>query len=75
MVSICLRYIPALRGVVLSHSNLRFLSKTGAVQGDCPFLVCPIEFDATIWSPRVGMKLSMFAAFCLYNRDLIPSSG
>ncbi|KAG6862220.1 hypothetical protein C0995_002151 [Termitomyces sp. Mi166 len=51
------RYLPALRGVVLSHSNLRFLSKTATIQADCPFLVCPIEFDATIWSPRVGMKL------------------
>ncbi|KAG6896431.1 hypothetical protein C0992_008308 [Termitomyces sp. T32_za158] len=55
--SMVMRYIPALRGVVLSHSNLSFLSKTATVQGDCPFLVCPIEFDATIWSPRVGMKL------------------
>ncbi|KAG6868108.1 hypothetical protein C0993_007518 [Termitomyces sp. T159_Od127] len=55
--SMVMRYIPALRGVVLSHSNLSFLSKTAAIQGDCPFLVCPIEFDATIWSPRVGMQL------------------
>ncbi|KAF5385752.1 hypothetical protein D9615_002481 [Tricholomella constricta] len=55
--SMIMRYIPALRGVVLSHSNLRFLSTTATIQADCPFLVCKIEFDATIWSPHVGMKL------------------
>ncbi|KAG5342924.1 hypothetical protein C0989_005873 [Termitomyces sp. Mn162] len=56
MVSLA-RYIPALRGVVLSHSNLHFPSKIAVIQADCPFLICPIEFDAAIWSPRVGMKL------------------
>ncbi|KAG5642438.1 hypothetical protein DXG03_002784 [Asterophora parasitica] len=57
--SMVMRYIPALRGVVLSHSNLRFLSTTATIKADCPFLVSKIEFDATIWSPRVGMKLGM----------------
>ncbi|KAG6816968.1 hypothetical protein H0H87_001283 [Tephrocybe sp. NHM501043] len=55
--SMVMRYIPALRGVVLSHSNLRFLSKTATIQADCPYLICSIEFDATIWSPQVGMSL------------------
>ncbi|KAG6852231.1 hypothetical protein C0991_001810 [Blastosporella zonata] len=55
--SMVMRYIPALRGVVLSHSNLRFLSKTATIQADSPYLVCSIEFDATVWSPQVGMKL------------------
>ncbi|KAG5650673.1 hypothetical protein H0H81_011408 [Sphagnurus paluster] len=55
--SMVMRYIPALAGVVLSHSNLRFLENTATIQTDCPFLVCKIEFDATVWSPRVGMKL------------------
>ncbi|KAG6813640.1 hypothetical protein H0H92_008877 [Tricholoma furcatifolium] len=53
------RYIPALRGVVLSHSNLHFLSKTATIQADCPFLICPVEFDATIWSPHVVGKISL----------------
>ncbi|KAF7376075.1 DNA-directed RNA polymerase I subunit rpa43 [Mycena sanguinolenta] len=51
------RYIPALRGVVLAHSNLSFLKQTAAITADCPFLVCNIQFDATVWSPHVGMKL------------------
>ncbi|KAJ7925219.1 hypothetical protein B0H13DRAFT_1975542 [Mycena leptocephala] len=55
--SMIMRYIPALRGVVLAHSNLSFLKKTASITADCPFLVCNIQFDATVWSPHVGMKL------------------
>jgi DNA-directed RNA polymerase I subunit RPA43 len=51
------RYIPAFCGVVLSHNNLRFFAKEAAIQADCPHLVCTVGFDATIWSPRIGMKL------------------
>ncbi|KAJ7497214.1 hypothetical protein FB451DRAFT_1210500 [Mycena latifolia] len=56
--SMIMRYIPALRGVVLAHSNLSFLKPTAAITADCPFLVCNIQFDATVWSPRVRMKLA-----------------
>ncbi|KAF8070208.1 hypothetical protein FPV67DRAFT_1006801 [Lyophyllum atratum] len=55
--SMVMRYIPALRGVVLSHSNLRFLSDKAKIKDDSPFLICDVEFDATIWSPHAGMKL------------------
>jgi DNA-directed RNA polymerase I subunit RPA43 len=24
---------------------------------DCPYIVCDVEFDATIWSPHVGLRL------------------
>ncbi|KAL0068710.1 hypothetical protein AAF712_004039 [Marasmius tenuissimus] len=51
------RYIPAFEGVVLSHSNLEFLEQTASIKGDCPFLICKISFDATVWRPRMGMKL------------------
>lgn len=61
------RYIPALRGVVLSHSNLHFLTKAATIQADCPFLVCNIGFDATVWSPHVGMKLGT-------GPNIIPNS-
>jgi DNA-directed RNA polymerase I subunit RPA43 len=27
------------------------------IQYDCPFLVCSIKFDATLWSPRIGETL------------------
>lgn len=57
------RYVPALQGVVLSHSNLRFLNNTATIRGDSPFLVCTVVFDATVWSPRVGIKLCTFL-FC-----------
>ncbi|KAJ7733750.1 hypothetical protein DFH07DRAFT_845309 [Mycena maculata] len=55
--SMIMRYIPALRGVVLAHSNLSFLKPTATITADCPFLVCNIQFDATVWCPRVRMKL------------------
>jgi DNA-directed RNA polymerase I subunit RPA43 len=57
------RYVPALQGVVLSHSNLKFLNNTATIRGDSPFLVCTVVFDATVWSPRVGIKLCTFL-FC-----------
>ncbi|KAJ2918508.1 hypothetical protein MD484_g1881, partial [Candolleomyces efflorescens] len=55
--SLVMRYIPALQGVVLSHSNLAFTSETGNIKGDCPYIVCDIRFDATVWNPHIGMKL------------------
>ncbi|KAG7098880.1 hypothetical protein E1B28_000780 [Marasmius oreades] len=55
--SMIMRYIPAFEGVVLSHSNPRFLEKQASIRADCPFLICKISFDATVWRPRVGMKL------------------
>ena len=59
-----IRYVPALQGVVLSHSNLRFLNNTATIRGDSPFLVCTVIFDVTVWSPCVGIKLCMFLFFC-----------
>ncbi|KAH7888852.1 hypothetical protein F5I97DRAFT_1935292 [Phlebopus sp. FC_14] len=55
--SMVMRYIPSLRGVLLAHSNLQFLSKTASIRGDCPFAICHVSFDATVWSPCVSMKL------------------
>ncbi|KIJ67752.1 hypothetical protein HYDPIDRAFT_165588 [Hydnomerulius pinastri MD-312] len=55
--SMVMRYIPSLRGVLLAHSNLRFLSQTASIRVDCPFAVCNVCFDATVWSPCVSMKL------------------
>ncbi|KAI6046133.1 hypothetical protein EDC04DRAFT_2598341 [Pisolithus marmoratus] len=55
--SMVMRYIPSLQGVFLAHSNMRFLSRTAMVRGDCPFAICSVGFDATVWSPRVGMRL------------------
>ncbi|KAF5370557.1 hypothetical protein D9758_001836 [Tetrapyrgos nigripes] len=55
--SMVMRYIPALEGVVLSHDKLTFMDDKAPIKADCPFLVCKIEFDATVWRPHVGMKL------------------
>ncbi|KAK0461354.1 uncharacterized protein EV420DRAFT_1669455 [Desarmillaria tabescens] len=49
--SMVMRYIPGLQGVVLSHSNLTFLDEMASIKADCPFLVCRVTFDATVWSP------------------------
>ncbi|TRM69630.1 hypothetical protein BD626DRAFT_390586 [Schizophyllum amplum] len=55
--SMVMRYIPAFQGVVLSHSNLDFLSHAAQLRAECPFLVCKIAFSATVWHPHIGMKL------------------
>jgi DNA-directed RNA polymerase I subunit RPA43 len=57
------RYIPAFQGVVLAHSDLQFLEKTATIKADCPFSVCKVGFDATVWSPHIGMKLGMSPPF------------
>ncbi|KAF8973323.1 hypothetical protein BDZ97DRAFT_1780820 [Flammula alnicola] len=62
--SMIMRYISSLQGVVLSHSNLAFMNKAAVIQRDCPFLVCKVAFDATVWSPRVGCKLSGKVNLC-----------
>jgi len=55
--SMLMRYIPAFEGVVLAHSDLHFLDKAATIKADCPFSVCRVGFDATVWSPHIGMKL------------------
>lgn len=60
--------------MVLSHSTLGFLTKEAIIQADCPNLVCTVEFDATIWSPRIGMKLGS-SPFVQNNSNLITFTG
>ncbi|KDQ21783.1 hypothetical protein BOTBODRAFT_123659 [Botryobasidium botryosum FD-172 SS1] len=62
--SMVMRYIPALQGVVLAHDNLRFLQTTGKIQADCPYALCQVGFDAMVWSPVVGMRLSAKVNLC-----------
>ncbi|KAF4598310.1 hypothetical protein EYR38_006707 [Pleurotus pulmonarius] len=62
--SMVMRYIPALEGVVLSHSKLSFIQDTGIIKGDSPYLICDVAFDAVIWSPRVGMKITGKVNLC-----------
>lgn len=54
------RYQPALGGVVLAHQNLRFLESAGRIKADNPFAVFNVGFDATVWRPEIGMRLSAY---------------
>ncbi|KAF9501990.1 hypothetical protein BDN71DRAFT_1438751 [Pleurotus eryngii] len=62
--SMVMRYISALEGVVLSHSNLSFIQDTGIIKGDSPYLICDVAFDVVIWSPRVGMTITGKVNLC-----------
>ncbi|KDQ55861.1 hypothetical protein JAAARDRAFT_133675 [Jaapia argillacea MUCL 33604] len=62
--SMIMRYIPSLQGVVLAHSNLQFLEANATIKGDCPFAISRIAFDATVWSPYVGQKLTGRVNLC-----------
>ncbi|KAG2016009.1 hypothetical protein CC2G_009225 [Coprinopsis cinerea AmutBmut pab1-1] len=55
--SLIMRYVPSLEGVVIAHSNLTFTTPTARIKDDCPFLVCNIRFDATVWNPKIGSKM------------------
>lgn len=46
--------------MVLAHSNLRFLDANAIIKVDCPFSVCNVGFDATVWSPHVALKLGVY---------------
>jgi DNA-directed RNA polymerase I subunit RPA43 len=52
------RYEPTLNGVVLAHSDVHFLDRVARMQADSPFAICRVGFDALIWKPTRGMKLS-----------------
>ncbi|KIJ39493.1 hypothetical protein M422DRAFT_75853 [Sphaerobolus stellatus SS14] len=62
--SLVMRYIPTFRGVVLTHSNLKFLQSTARIQDDCPFASCKVGFDALVWSPKVGQQLTGQVILC-----------
>ncbi|KAG8980652.1 hypothetical protein FRB90_007575 [Tulasnella sp. 427] len=56
--SMVMKHIPSLKGVVLAHSNVQFLEGTAQILNECPFTICNVGFDALVWSPRVGMRLT-----------------
>ncbi|KAF9051047.1 hypothetical protein BDZ89DRAFT_1098578 [Hymenopellis radicata] len=49
--SMIMRYIPALQGVVLAHSNLSFLDDKASIKAD-------------LWSPSIGMTLEGRISVC-----------
>ncbi|KAI9442295.1 hypothetical protein H4582DRAFT_1271278 [Lactarius indigo] len=52
-----MRYEPTLNGVVLTHSDVHFLDSVAQLQGDSPFAICRVGFEALVWSPQRGMSL------------------
>src|SRR6266403_3293313 len=52
------RYESTLNGVVLAHSDVHFLDRVARLQADSPFAICHVGFNALIWKPTRGMKLS-----------------
>ena len=60
---------------MLAHDNLHFTTSTATIKGECPFMNCTVSFDATVWSPRVGMKLGERGrTYCLYIIWLINTT-
>jgi len=62
--SMVMRHISALQGVVLSHSNLQFLEPAATIKADCPFTNVHVGFEAAVWCPQIGMKLSGRVNLC-----------
>ncbi|KAI0266707.1 hypothetical protein BC834DRAFT_109916 [Gloeopeniophorella convolvens] len=59
-----MRYEPALDGVVLAHADIHFLDSVARLQGDSPFAVCKVGFEALVWSPLRGMQLAGRVTLC-----------
>ncbi|KAI0276574.1 hypothetical protein BGY98DRAFT_919223 [Russula aff. rugulosa BPL654] len=59
-----MRYEPTLNGVVLAHSDVHFLDRVARLQADSPFAICHVGFDALIWKPTRGMKLTGRVTLC-----------
>ncbi|CDZ96800.1 DNA-dependent RNA polymerase I [Phaffia rhodozyma] len=55
--SLVMKYVPKLQGVLLSHSNLQFMSPVSNVLNDCPFAISDVQFGAIIWAPKTGQTL------------------
>ncbi|KAI0298546.1 hypothetical protein BC826DRAFT_997946 [Russula brevipes] len=59
-----MRYEPTLNGVVLAHSDVHFLDPVAQLRADSPFAICHVGFEALIWCPTRGMKLSGRITLC-----------
>lgn len=50
---------------MLAHSDVRFLDDVAQLQGDNPFAICHVGFEALVWSPQRGMSLCVCCIFFL----------
>ena len=55
--TLVMRYIPQLEGVLVTHSNAKFLRALGDIDGDAAFAAAPVSFTALVWRPEIGMAL------------------
>lgn len=55
--TLVMRYVPQLKGVLLTHSNVKFLGQMGHIDGDSAFFVAPTSFSSLVWRPQIGMVL------------------
>lgn len=55
--TLVMRYIPQLEGVLITHSNAKFLRTVGDIDGDAAVAEAPVSFTALVWRPEIGMAL------------------
>jgi hypothetical protein len=63
------RYMPSLRGVLLSHKGHTFAQKVALMYAEGPYPTTEIEFDAGVWAPEVGMRISEY--MCATGKHVI----
>ncbi|KAF8706098.1 Gamma-glutamyltranspeptidase, partial [Rhizoctonia solani] len=56
--NLVMRYVPSLRGVLLSHKNHKFASDVAIMYAEGPYPTTRVEFDAGVWAPEVGMRIT-----------------
>ncbi|KAF8342198.1 uncharacterized protein EI90DRAFT_3011718 [Cantharellus anzutake] len=59
-----MKYVPDFRGVLLAHSNAKILDSKAKIMESCPFASVDVGFNALIWSPSIGMKLTGEVNLC-----------
>lgn len=64
-----LRYVPELSGVVIAHSNLRFLDTVANISTDTNCVQFDVEVDFIVFCPKPG--LSMTGNITLTSKDHI----
>ncbi|CAE6414916.1 unnamed protein product [Rhizoctonia solani] len=56
--NLVMRYVPSLRGVLLSHKDHKFASNVTIMYAEGPYPTTQVEFDAGVWAPEVGMRIT-----------------
>ncbi|CAE6482884.1 unnamed protein product [Rhizoctonia solani] len=56
--NLVMRYVPSLRGVLLSHTNHTFASSVAIMYAEGPYPTTRVEFEAGVWAPEVGMRIT-----------------